>query len=105
MAAPEGPRHVLVVANETVVSKALVELIEERAESGEVIVTVLAPVNQPRQGYVVYYDTRRAAARRRLDRTLDLLRAACVHAHVVCVETDPVSALRDAIDQLRPDEG
>ena len=26
-------------------------------------VTVVAPVNQPRQGYVVYYDTRRAAAR------------------------------------------
>jgi len=104
MAEPEGPRHVLVVANETVVSKALVELIEERAASGEVIVTVLAPVNQPRQGYVVYYDTRRAAARRRLDRTLDLLRAAGVHADGVVVETDPVSALRDAIDQLRPDE-
>ena len=104
MAEPERPRHVLVVANETVVSKALVELIEERAASGEVIVTVLAPVNQPRQGYVVYYDTRRAAARRRLDRTLDLLRAAGVHADGVVVETDPVSALRDAIDQLQPDE-
>jgi hypothetical protein len=104
MAEPEGPRHVLVVANETVVSKALVDLIEERAASGEVIVTVLAPVNQPRQGYVVYYDTRRAAARRRLDKTLDLLRAAGVHADGVVVETDPVSALRDAIHQLEPDE-
>ena len=100
----EGSRHVLVVANETVVSKALVDLIEERAADGAVIVTVLAPVNQPRQGYVVYYDTRRAAARRRLDKTLDLLRAAGVHADGVVVESDPVSALRDAIDQLRPDE-
>src|SRR5689334_24405927 len=104
MAEPEGPRHVLVVANETVVSKALVELIEERAASGEVIVTVLAPVNQPRQGYVVYYDTRRAAARRRLDKTLDLLRDAGISATGVVVECDPVSALRDAIDQLEPDE-
>jgi hypothetical protein len=104
MAKPEGPRHVLVVANETVVSKALVDLIEERAASDEVIVTVLAPVNQPRQGYVVYYDTRRAAARRRLDKTLDLLLAAGVHADGVVVETDPVSALRDAIDQLEPHE-
>ena len=67
-------------------------------------VTVLAPVNQPRQGYVVYYDTRRAAARRRLDRTLDTLREAGVPATGVVVEADPVSALRDAIDQLEPDE-
>jgi len=96
--------HILVVANETVVSKALVDLIEERAAERDTLVTVLAPVNQPRQGYVVYYDTRRAAARRRLDRTLDLLRSAGVHADGVVVETDPVSALRDAIEQLEPDE-
>jgi len=98
------PHHVLVVANETVVSRALVELIEERAADGDVVVTVLAPVNQPRQGYVVYYDTRRAAARRRLDKTLQLLHEAGVHANGVVVETDPVSALRDAIHQLEPDE-
>jgi hypothetical protein len=65
---------------------------------------VLAPVNEPRQGYVVYYDTRRAAARRRLDRTLDLLRSAGIPSNGVVVEADPVSALRDAIDQLEPDE-
>jgi hypothetical protein len=100
----ENPRQILVVANETVVSKALVDLIEERAQGSNVVVTVLAPVNQPRQGYVVYYDTRRAAARRRLDKTLDLLRSAGVHANGIVVETDPVSALRDAIDQLEPDE-
>jgi hypothetical protein len=100
----ESERHILVVANETVVSKALVGLIEEKAKSGDVRVTVLAPVNQPRQGYVVYYDTRRAAARRRLDKTLNLLRSDHVPATGVVVETDPVSALRDAIDQLEPDE-
>ena len=97
-------RHILVVANETVVSKALVDLIEARAKDGPVRVTVLAPVNQPQQGYVVYYDTRRAAARRRLDKTLDLLRAAGIPSNGVVVDTDPVSALRDAIDQLEPDE-
>ena len=97
-------RHILVVANETVVSKALVDLIEQRAKDGNVRATVLAPVNQPRQGYVVYYDTRRAAARRRLDKTLDLLRSDHIPATGVVVETDPVSALRDAINQLEPDE-
>jgi hypothetical protein len=104
MSEMENPRQVLVVANETVVSKALVDLIEETAKGSDVVVTVLAPVNQPRQGYVVYYDTRRAAARRRLDKTLELLRSAGVHANGVVVESDPVSALRDAIDQLEPDE-
>lgn len=100
----EHPHQILVVANETVVSQALVDLIEEKAAGRDVVVSVLAPVNQPRQGYVVYYDTRRAAARRRLDKTLDLLRAAGVNATGIVVETDPVSALRDAIDQLEPDE-
>jgi hypothetical protein len=100
----EGTRHILVVANETSVSPALVDLIEEKAKDGPVQVTVLAPVNQPRQGYVVYYDTRRAAARRRLDKTLDTLREASVPATGVVVETDPVSALRDATDRLQPDE-
>ena len=99
----DGARHLLVVANETAVSRALVELLEQKAADGPLRVTVLAPVNQPRQGYVVYYDTRRAAARRRLDRTLGLLREAGIPATGVVVEADPVSALRDAINQLEPD--
>jgi hypothetical protein len=101
---PERSKQILVVANETVVSPALVELIEEKAKDGAVYVTVLAPINQPRQGYVVYYDTRRAAARRRLEKTLELLRSAGVPADGIVVESDPVSALQDAIHQLEPDE-
>ena len=103
-AAENGTHLILVVANETVVSHALVELLEQKAADGPVRVVVVAPVNQPRQGYVVYYDTRRAAARRRLDRTLDLLRKAGVPATGVVVEADPVAALHDAIHQLEPDE-
>ncbi len=104
MSEPERSKQILVVANETVVSQALVELIEEKAKDGAVYVTVLAPVNQPRQGYVVYYDTRRAAARRRLEKTLELLRSAGIPADGIVVESDPVSALQDAIHQLEPDE-
>jgi hypothetical protein len=99
-----GTHLILVVANETVVSPSLVELLEQKAAAQSIRVVVVAPVNQPRQGYVVYYDTRRAAARRRLDRTLDLLRKAGVPATGVVVEADPVSALRDGIAQLGPDE-
>ena len=98
------PHTIVVVANETAASRSLADLLEEKAKSGDVYVVVVAPVNQPRQGYVVYYDTRRASARRRLDRTLDLLREHGIPAEGVVVECDPVSALRDAIDQLEPDE-
>jgi nucleotide-binding universal stress UspA family protein len=101
---PQRSRQILVVANETVVSSALVDLIVEKAKNGPVYVTVLAPINQPRQGYVVYYDTRRAAARRRLEKTLELLRSAGIPADGIVVESDPVSALQDAIHQLEPDE-
>jgi hypothetical protein len=100
----DGTRHIVVVANETSASPALIDLIEQKAKDGPVQVTVVSPVTQPRQGYVVYYDTRRATARRRLDHTLDTLRAAGVPATGVVVEADPVSALRDAIHQLEPDE-
>jgi hypothetical protein len=101
----DGTRLILVVANETVVSRALVERLEAKAAAdGSVRVVVVAPVNQPRQGYVVYYDTRRAAARRRLEKTLDLLRKAGVPATGVVVEADPVAALQDAVHQLAPDE-
>jgi hypothetical protein len=67
---------------------------------------VITPVNQPREGYVVYEDTRRAAAGRRLERTLEALREAGIHASGLVVEADPVAALRDALAQLepRPDE-
>ena len=98
------PHTIVVVANETAASRSLADLLEEKAKDRDVYVLVVAPVNQPQQGYVVYYDTRRAAARRRLDKTLDLLRAHGVHAEGVVVESDPVSALRDAIDQIEPDE-
>lgn len=66
------------------------------------LVTVLAPVNTPSTGYVVYEDTRRAAAGRRLDRTLAALREAGIPAHGLVVDTSPEDAVRDALAQLEP---
>ena len=97
-----GERHVLVIANETVAGRSLIEAIERRRKDGPVRVTVITPVNQPREGYVVYEDTRRAAAGRRLERTLEALRSAGIPASGLVVETDPVAATRDAIATLEP---
>jgi hypothetical protein len=95
-------RHVLVIANETVAGRSLIEALERRAKSGPLRVTVVCPVNQPREGYVVYEDTRRAAAGRRLERTLEVLREEGISAHGLVVEADPVAAVRDALAQLDP---
>jgi hypothetical protein len=97
-----GARHVLVVANETVAGRSLAESLERRAAGGPIRVTVVSPVNQPREGYVVYETTRRTAARRRLDKTLELLRSHGIPADGFVVDADPVQAVRDAFGQLEP---
>ena len=97
-----GMKHVLVIANETVAGQTLIEALKERAAAEQTRVTVIAPINAPREGYVVYEDTRRASAGRRLDRTLRLLREAGIPASGLVVDTDPVNATRDAIAQAEP---
>jgi hypothetical protein len=95
--------HVLVIANETAASSALLDTLRERAAAGkQVHVTVIAPVSEPRHGYVVYQDTRRASASRRLEKTLELLRSSSIPALGFVVETSPVQAVNDALTQLEP---
>ncbi len=94
--------HVLVIANETVASKRLLDAVRGGTEAGVDLVTVLAPVNAPSGGYVVYEDTRRAAAGRRLGRTLEALHEAGIAAHGLVVDTSPVDAVKDALAQLEP---
>ena len=93
--------HLLVVANETVTGRKLIEAVE-RHRGEDLRVTVIAPVNQPERGYVVYEDTRRSAAGRRLDRTVSMLRDERIPAYGLVVESDPVTAVRDALAQLEP---
>jgi hypothetical protein len=95
-------RHVLVIANETAASGTLIDKLEQTAAEGDPLVTVIAPVNQPSEGYVVYQDTRRASAGRRLDRTLETLHRGKIRAAGMVVETDPVAAVKDALAQLEP---
>ena len=95
---------VLVVANETLTGGELVSAIRRRAAQGQIRVLVVAPVTQPRQGYVVYRDSRRASAGRRLDRTLSAFREAGIPAHGVVVEDDPLTAVKDVLASEQVDE-
>ena len=61
--APEAyVRQVLVLANETVAGRSLLDAVRSRAAQGPIRVTVLSPQNAPRGGLVVYEDERRSVA-------------------------------------------
>jgi hypothetical protein len=93
--------HVLVIANETAASAALLDALRGKDPSDSRF-TVIAPVNEPARGYVVYEDTRRASAGRRLEKTVKALREAGFSAQGFVVETGPVQAVKDALSQLEP---
>lgn len=95
---------VLVVANETLAGAELVDAVKRRAAEGAIRVIVVAPVSQPREGYVVYRDSRRAAAGRRLDRTLAALREAGIPAHGGVFDDEPLAAVKDVIASEDIDE-
>ena len=93
--------HVLVIANETAASATLLDALRHH-DPADCRFTVIAPVNEPARGYVVYEDTRRASAGRRLERTVKALREAGFSAQGFVVETGPVQAAKDALAQLEP---
>jgi hypothetical protein len=95
---------ILVVANETLVGGELVAALERRAAAGPIRVAVVAPVSQPREGYVVYRDSRRSAAGRRLERTLTALREAGIPAHGGVFEDEPLAAVKDVLSSEEIDE-
>jgi hypothetical protein len=95
---------VLLVANETLVGNELVETVKARAARSPIRVVVVAPVTQPRAGYVVYRDSRRAAAGRRLDGTLAALRAAGIPAHGGVFDDEPLMAVKDILVSEDVDE-
>jgi hypothetical protein len=104
VSASGAPRHVLVLANETVAGKTLIDALRSRGAPGQLRVTVISPQNDSRAGFVVYETSRRSAAERRLRRTLDLLHEAGIAARGAVVDPDPLQALRDGIQEYEPDE-
>jgi hypothetical protein len=97
-------RVVLVVANETLAGGELVDAVRRRAAEGPIRVVVVAPVNEPAAGYVVYDDTRRAAAGRRLDRVVGALRGAGIPAHGGVFDGGPLAAVKDVLSLEHVDE-
>jgi hypothetical protein len=97
-------KRTLVVANETVAGKPLIDAIRKRAEGEEVHAHVISPQNQPKHGYVIYDEHVRDAAENRLELTLALLREAGIEADGEVMDPDPYSAVMDALGEHDYDE-
>jgi hypothetical protein len=97
-------KRILVVANETVAGKPLIDAVRERASGEEVDVHVICPQNQPKHGYVIYDSMVREAAENRLRMTLALLREAGIEADGEVMDPDPYAAIMDALGEQDYDE-
>jgi hypothetical protein len=97
-------KRILVVANETVAGKPLIDAVKRRADGDQVQVHVVSPQNQPKHGYVVYDEHVRDAAQNRLEMTVALLREAGIEADGEVMDPDPYSAAMDALGEADYDE-
>jgi len=97
-------KRVLVVANETVAGKPLIDAVRKQAQGEEVQVHVISPQNQPKHGYVIYDEHVRDAAQNRLEMTIALLREAGIQADGEVMDPDPYSAVMDALGEQDYDE-
>src|ERR671919_922647 len=97
-------KRILVVANETVAGKPLIDAVRARAGGDEVDVNVICPQNQPKHGYVIYDSMVHEAAENRLRMTLALLHEAGIEAHGEVMDPDPYTAIMDALGEQDYDE-
>src|SRR3954453_9347281 len=103
------PLRILVVANETVGGRALIDAVRKRAEAAHsqgrpFEVMVVSPQNRPKHGYLVFDDSVRMAAEARLRTTIEQLRAVGIEATGEIMDPDPYNATMDALGTFPADE-
>jgi hypothetical protein len=95
---------VLVVANETLGGKRLIDAVRARAAQGDASFVVIAPQNRPKAGMVVYNESVRDAAQHRVDLTIQQLRDVGIKATGEVMDPDPFAAVTDAVREFDADE-
>src|SRR3954452_11536396 len=105
----EVPRRILVVANETVAGRPLIDAVRKHAEQAHAEgkpfqVTVVCPQNVPKHGYVIDDTSVRAAAENRLKLTIAALREVGIEAAGEIMDEAPYGATMDAIAEFGADE-
>ena len=97
-------KTILVVANETLGGKALLDVVRSRAAEGDVRFVICVPQNRPRSGLVVYDDAVFDAAQVRVDLALEFIRAEHIEVIGEVGDPDPYTATIDAVHAYRPSE-
>jgi hypothetical protein len=96
---------VLVVANETLGGRPLIEAVRTRFENDpEARFVLCVPRTKPRAGLVIYDDAVFDAAQARVDLALEFVRAEGMKAIGEVGDPDPYTATLDAVREYRPDE-
>lgn len=95
---------VLVVANETLAGRPLLDAVRARHEQGDVRFVLCVPRSRPRSGLVVYDDVMFDAAQIRVDLALEVVRADGIDAIGEVGDPDPYSATMDAVREHHPTE-
>jgi hypothetical protein len=99
----DSAKTILVVANETLSGRELLEAVRERADA-HVRFILCVPQNQPRSGLVVYDDAVFDAAQVRVDLALEVIRGEDIRAIGEVGDPDPFAATLDAVREYSPQE-
>jgi len=96
---------VLVVANETLGGRSLIDAVRKRKERGDDIRFALCvPRTRPKAGLVIYDDAVFDAAQARVDLALGFVHAEGINAVGEVGDPDPYTATMDAVLEFGPDE-
>jgi hypothetical protein len=96
-------KTILVVANETLGGKELLDAVRERADSDTRFILAV-PQNKPGAGLVIYDDAVFDAAQVRLDLALEVVHGDGIRAIGEVGDPDPFSATLDAVREFHPQE-
>jgi hypothetical protein len=97
-------KTVLVVANETIGGRPLIDAVREHAAEGDTRFVLCVPQTRPRAGYVIYDDAVFDAAQARVDLALGFVRSEGIDAVGEVGDPDPYAATMDALREYDPDE-
>jgi hypothetical protein len=97
-------KTILVVANETLGGRSLLDAVRSQAAEGDVRFVICVPQNRPRSGLVVYDDAVFDAAQVRVDLALEFIRAEHIDVIGEVGDPDPYTATIDAVHAYRPSE-
>lgn len=98
------PNTVLVVANETIGGRPLIDAVLKRHEAGDARFHLVVPSTRPKHGNIIYDEAVRDAAQVRVDLAIGYWSGEGIQGTGEVGDPDPFTATMDAIADVRPDE-